>query len=333
MAAPVPAAFSSPDAQFSTPKMSGYILRRIFISIPVVLIVAVLTFSITYIAPGNAAYAIAGENATPEDIEHITQQMGLDKPFVVQFGNWSGGILRGDFGRSLFTGHQVTELIGNRMEPTISLTVLGLLLSVLIGIPLGVVAGWKAHTLIDRVIMFFSVLGFSVPAFWLGFMLILMFAVGLRWFPAIGFVSLTDSVPGFFKSMALPSLSIAVSGAAIVARMTRSSMLEILNEDYIRTARAKGLTDRIILQRHSLKAASLPVATVVGLLLAGLLTGVVVTEKVFTIPGLGRLAADAVVNRDIPVLQAVVVVMGGIIVVTNLLTDVIYAYLDPRVRF
>ena len=313
--------------------MSGYILRRIFISIPVVLIVAVLTFSITYIAPGNAAYAIAGENATPEDIEYITQQMGLEKPFVVQFGNWFGGILQGDFGRSLFTGHQVTELIGNRMEPTISLTVLGLLLSVLIGIPLGVVAGWKAHTLIDRVIMFFSVLGFSVPAFWLGFMLILMFAVSLRWFPAIGFVSLTDSVPGFFKSMALPSLSIAVSGAAIVARMTRSSMLEILNEDYIRTARAKGLTDRIILQRHSLKAASLPVATVVGLLLAGLLTGVVVTEKVFTIPGLGRLAADAVVNRDIPVLQAVVVVMGGIIVITNLLTDVIYAYLDPRVRF
>ena len=313
--------------------MSGYILRRIFVSIPVVLIVAILTFSITYIAPGNAAYAIAGEDATPEDIEHITKTMGLDKPFIVQFGKWSSGILRGDFGRSLFTGHRVTELIGNRMEPTISLTILGLVLSVLIGIPMGVVAGWKAHTWIDRVIMFFSVLGFSVPAFWLGFMLILSFAVGLRWFPAIGYVSVLESVPGFFRSMTLPALSIAVSGAAIIARMTRSSMLEILNEDYIRTARAKGLTDRIILQRHSLKAASLPVATVVGLLLAGLLTGVVVTEKVFTIPGLGRLAADAVVNRDIPVLQAVVMVMGGIIVFVNLFTDVIYAYLDPRVRY
>ncbi len=313
--------------------MSGYIIRRVLVSIPVVLIVAILTFSITYIAPGNAAFAIAGEEATPEDIEHITRELGLDRPFVVQFGSWFGGIMRGDFGRSLFSGHTVTELIANRIEPTVSLTVFGLLLSLLIGLPMGVLAGWKAHTWIDRVIMFFSVLGFSVPAFWLGFMLILMFAVGLRWFPAIGYVSIFDSVPSFLRSMTLPALSVAVSGAAIIARMTRSSMLEVLNEDYIRTARAKGLLESAILFRHSLKAASLPVATVVGLLLAGLLTGVVVTETVFTIPGLGRQAAEAMVRRDIPVLQAVVLVMGAVIVFTNLATDVIYAWLDPRVRY
>ena len=313
--------------------MISYILRRTLVSIPVVLVVAILTFSITYIAPGNAAFAIAGDEATPEDIEQITEELGLNRPFLVQFGSWFGGIFRGDFGRSLFSGHTVTELISNRIEPTVTLTILGLLLSLLIGLPMGVVAGWKAHSWLDRVIMFLSVLGFSVPAFWLGFMLILMFAVGLRWFPAIGYVSVFDSIPLFFRSMTLPALSVAVSGAAIIARMTRSSMLEVLNEDYIRTARAKGLLEKAILFRHSLKAAALPVATIVGLLLAGLLTGVVVTETVFTIPGLGRLAADAVVRRDIPVLQAVVLVMGGVIVFTNLATDVVYAWLDPRVRY
>ncbi len=313
--------------------MISYIFRRTLVSIPVVLVVAILTFSITYIAPGNAAFAIAGDEATPEDIEQITEELGLNRPFLVQFGSWFGGIFRGDFGRSLFSGHTVTELISNRIEPTVTLTILGLLLSLLIGLPMGVVAGWKAHSWLDRVIMFLSVLGFSVPAFWLGFMLILMFAVGLRWFPAIGYVSVFDSIPLFFRSMTLPALSVAVSGAAIIARMTRSSMLEVLNEDYIRTARAKGLLEKAILFRHSLKAAALPVATIVGLLLAGLLTGVVVTETVFTIPGLGRLAADAVVRRDIPVLQAVVLVMGGVIVFTNLATDVVYAWLDPRVRY
>jgi peptide/nickel transport system permease protein len=313
--------------------MTGYIVRRILISIPVIFIVAIMTFSITFLAPGDAAYAIAGEEATAEDIERITELMGLDRPFIVQFWSWFGGVLKGDFGRSLFTGHKVTELLANRVEPTISLTMMGLVLSVLIGVPLGAVAGWKANTWIDRVIMFFAVFGFSVPAFSLGFILILVFAVGLGWFPAIGYVSFLESVPGFFKSMTLPALSIAVGGAAIIARMTRSSMLEIMNEDYIRTARAKGLQEKLILRRHALRAASLPVATVVGLLLAGLLTGVVVTETVFTIPGLGRLAALAVFRRDIPVLQAVVLVLGAVTVFANLVTDIVYAYLDPRVRF
>lgn len=313
--------------------MTGYIVRRILSSIPVILVIAIMTFSITFIAPGDAAYAIAGEEATDEDIEYITELMGLDRPFLVQFGSWFGRVFKGDFGRSLFTGHNVTELLANRVEPTVSLTIMGLVLSVLIGVPLGAVAGWQAHTWIDRMIMFFSVLGFSVPAFSLGFILILVFAVGLGWFPAIGYVSIFESIPGFFKSMTLPALSIAVGGAAIIARMTRSSMLEVLNEDYIRTARAKGLREKLILRRHALRAASLPVATVVGLLLAGLLTGVVVTETVFTIPGLGRLAALAVFRRDIPVLQAVVLVLGAVTVFANLVTDIVYAYLDPRVRF
>ncbi len=313
--------------------MIGYIARRILVSIPVIFIVAIITFYITYHVPGNAAYDIAGEQASPEDIERLIVELGLDRPYSVQFGEWFGRVLTGNLGRSLFTGHTVTELIALRIEPTLSLTITGLLLSILIGMPLGVVAGWKPHTWVDRAVMFVSVLGFSVPAFWLGFLLILLFAVNLGWLPAIGYVSIFDSVTGFAKSMVLPSISVAVSGAAIIARMTRSSMLEVLNEDYIRAARSKGLTDRVILRRHALKAASLPVATIVGLLLGGLLTGVVVTETVFTLPGLGRLAAEAMVRRDIPVLQGVVLVLGLVIVFANLVTDVTYAYLDPRVRY
>ncbi|MDA1056066.1 MAG: ABC transporter permease [Planctomycetota bacterium] len=313
--------------------MTGYIIRRTLGSIPVVLVVAILTFSILQLAPGDAAGVIAGDEASAEEVERIRESLGLDRPFVVQFSVWAGRAAKGDLGRSLFTGHRVTTLIAARVEPTLSLTVLGLMLSVLIGVPIGGIAAWRANSGIDRTIMFASVAGFSIPGFWLGSLLIIFFAVKLGWLPAIGFVSITDDVPGFFRSMILPAASIAVSGAAIVARMTRSSMLEVLNEDYIRTARAKGLSEIAVVGRHALKAASLPVVTVIGLLLAGLLTGVVVTETVFTIPGLGRLAADAVIRRDIPVVQGVVFVIGMVVVTANLVTDITYAYLDPRIKY
>lgn len=313
--------------------MQAYIVRRILVSIPVIAIVAVFTFSIIFIAPGDAAFLIAGEEATPEQVDRIRTELGLDKPFIVQFGVWVGGILRGDFGQSLFSGHNVTELYLDRLPATISLTVFGFILTVIIGIPLGVVAGWKAHTIIDRAVMFFAVLGFSVPSFWLGFMFIWQFAINWQIFPSIGYTGITESVPGFFRSMTLPSLALAISTSALVARMTRSSMLEVLGEDYVRTARAKGLGERVVLIRHALKAASLPVITIMGLLLAGLFTGVVVTETVFTLPGVGRLMAEAVLRRDVPLIQMVILTFGIAYVVLNLLTDITYAYFDPRVRY
>jgi peptide/nickel transport system permease protein len=303
------------------------------VSVPVVILVAIFTFSIIFIAPGDAAFIIAGEEATPEQVERIRTELGLDKPFLVQFGSWLSSMATGDFGQSLFSGHKVTELFLNRLPATLSLTLFGFVLTVVIGVPLGIVAGWKAHTKVDRAVMIFAVLGFSIPGFWLGFMLIWQFSVNLHWFPSIGYTGITESVPGFFRSMTLPSLAIAAATSALVARMTRSSMLEVLGEDYVRTARAKGLGERIVLIRHALKAASLPVITIMGLLLAGLLTGVVVTETVFTLPGLGRLLAEAVVRRDVPVIQAVILSFGVIYVFVNLLTDIAYAYLDPRVRY
>ena len=313
--------------------MQGYIARRILTSIPVVILVAILTFSILFVAPGDAAFIIAGEEATPQQVERIRQELGLDKPYVTQFGVWIAGVVRGDLGRSLFSGHQVTDLYLNRLPATLSLTIFGFILTILIGVPLGILASWKAHTLIDRAVMAAAVLGFSIPGFWLGFMLIWQFSVNLHWFPAIGYVGITESIPGFFRSMTLPSLALAASTSALVARMTRSSMLDVLGEDYIRTARAKGLSEQIVLVRHALKAASLPVITIMGLLFAGLLTGVVVTETVFTLPGVGRLMAEAVIRRDIPVIQAVIITFGVVYVIINLITDITYAYLDPRVRY
>lgn len=313
--------------------MQGYIARRVVASIPVVILVAILTFSILFVAPGDAAFIIAGEEATPEQVDRIRQELGLDRPFVTQFGVWIGGVLKGDLGRSLFSGHDVTDLYLNRLPATLSLTIFGFILTMLIGVPLGILASWKAHSIIDRAVMTAAVLGFSIPGFWLGFMLIWQFSVNLQWFPAIGYTGITESVPGFFRSMTLPSLALAASTSALVARMTRSSMLDVLGEDYIRTARAKGLSEQIVLVRHALKAASLPVITIMGLLFAGLLTGVVVTETVFTLPGVGRLMAEAVVRRDIPVIQAVIITFGVVYVIINLITDITYAYLDPRVRY
>ncbi len=313
--------------------MQTYILRRLLASIPVVAIVAVVSFSIIHVVPGDAAHAIAGDDASPEEIEEIRRAMGLDRPFLVQFGSWLGKIFQGDMGTSLFYRQSIGRLLLDSLEPTLSLAFFALFIALSLGIPLGILAGWKGHTLVDRAVMVFSVLGFSIPNFWLGFMFIWAFAVNLSWFPAIGFTSALDDFPKFLRSMALPSLTVGMSGCALIARMTRSSMLEVLGEDYIRTARSKGLREVVVLFRHAFKAASLPVVTLVGLMIAGLITGVVVTETVFTIPGIGRLIITAVERRDLPIIQAVMVLLGMKYIVFNLLTDLAYAYLDPRVRY
>jgi peptide/nickel transport system permease protein len=313
--------------------MQVYVARRLLASIPVLVFVAVATFSLVHIVPGDAAHIIAGDDATPQQLEEVRRTLGLDRPFIAQFASWINKVFHGDLGTSFFSGRSIGSLVRDRLEPTLSLAISGLLMSVLIGIPLGVLAGWKANTVIDRVVMVFVVLGFSIPGFWLGFMLIWGLGVNVHWFPVIGFTSIFDSFPGFLHSIFLPAFNMAIHAAALIARMTRSSMLEVLSEDYIRTARAKGLHERSVLFRHALKAASLPVVTIIGLMIAGLLTGVVVTETVFTIPGMGRLIVEAVARRDLPIIQAVMILVGTIYVFINLLTDLAYAYLDPRVRY
>ena len=312
--------------------MTAYIIKRVLAVIPILIFVGVLTFSLVHIAPGDAANIMAGDYAGPDDVKLIRKELGLDKPVTTQFVEWVGRTLRGDLGRSIYSGKSVSELVTARLGPTISLTVLGGLFAVLIGIPLGVYAAWKAGSRWDRAIQIFAALGISIPGFWLGFIMILAFAVFLRWFPVIGYVSPAESVTGWIRSITLPVSLLAIGGSSVIVRMTRASILEVLREDYIRTARAKGLANRAVLFRHALRAGAIPIITVIGALAGALITGVVVTETVFTIPGLGRLVAETVKNRDFPVVQSMLMLLASLYVFINLMVDLAYVFFDPRVR-
>lgn len=313
--------------------MSRYVAQRVLAAVPVLLIVAVIVFSLIHITPGDPATLMAGDQALPEQIDRIKAKLGLDKPLPQQLGIYFMDILRGDLGESVFSRFPVTTLIGQRLEPTLSITAMALTLAIAIGIPMGVLAAWKANTAVDRLVMVFAVLGFAIPGFWLGFNMIWVFAVKLRWFPAYGYVPISEGVLPWLMSITMPSVTVAFVSAALIARMTRSNMLEALREDYIRTARAKGLREFVVLMRHALKNASLPIITIIGLSLAGLVSGLVVTETVFAIPGVGRLLVDAVLRRDYPVVQGVILITAGMYVFVNLAVDLTYAYLDPKVRY
>ncbi|MCH2531150.1 MAG: ABC transporter permease [Dehalococcoidia bacterium] len=312
--------------------MTAYINKRVLAVIPILIFVGIATFSLVHIAPGDAANIMAGDYAGPDDVKLIRAELGLDKPVTTQFWEWAGRTLRGDLGKSIYSGRTVAELVGQRLEPTISLTIVGGTLAVLLGIPMGVFAAWRAGSRWDRGIQIFAALGISVPGFWLGFILILAFAVYLRWFPVIGYVSVTEDLFGWLKSITLPVSLLAISGSSVIIRMTRGSILEVLREDYIRTARAKGLANKPVLFRHALRAGAIPIITVIGTLAGALITGVVVTETVFTIPGLGRLVAETVQNRDFPVVQSMLMLLASFYVFINLMVDLAYVFFDPRVR-
>lgn len=312
--------------------MSGYILQRILAAIPVMGFVALIVFLLLRLS-GDPAASLAGDAATPEQIERIRDQLGLNDPLFVQFFRWIGELLRGDFGTSLLSNTPVTTMIAQRMEPTISLALTTITLSVLIAVPLGVLAAWKQGTLIDRFVMLVSVVGFSVPIFVIGYLMISFFAMELRWFPVQGFRSIDRGLQAFAERITLPTLTLTLLYVALIARITRTSMLEILNDDYIRTARAKGLPEWKVLLRHALRNCSVPIITIIGIGFALIISGVVVTETVFNLPGLGRLTVDAVLARDYPVIQAVILLSSLIYVVINLLIDIAYVLLDPRIRY
>ena len=313
--------------------MRAYIGRRLLLVIPTILVVAIFTFGLLQITPGDPAALLAGEEETAEDIEKIRRSLGLDKPVSQQFVEWIAKLARGDLGTSIRSGKPVTGIIIGRLEPTIALTILTEIVAVSVAIPLGVLAAWKANTWIDRTVMGFSVLGFSIPVFWLGFLLIWVFALTLQWLPAGGYERIFNGFWPFAERMILPTVSAALVIMALVARITRASVIEVLQEDYVRTARAKGLGERLVLWRHTLKNASLPIVTIIGLGFAALLTGVVVVEVVFAVPGLGRLLQDAIKARDYPIIQGLIIVLSAIYILVNLAVDVIYAYLDPRIRY
>ncbi|WP_160123395.1 ABC transporter permease [Rhodovarius lipocyclicus] len=313
--------------------MWAYILRRIVATIPVMAIVALFVFSLLYIAPGDPAAVIAGDQATPDDVERIRASLGLDRPFLVRFGEWGFRIIQGDLGVSIFTNLPVVTMIKQRIEPTLSLMVVTLCLALAIAIPMGVVAAWKQGTTIDRFVMGFAVLGFSVPVFVVGYLLAYVFALELDWLPVQGYTPLSEGVPYWLENLILPAVALGGVYIALIARITRASMLEVLSQDYIRTARAKGAGQVSILFMHALKNAAVPIVTVVGIGFAGLIGGAVVTESVFAIPGLGRLTVDAILRRDYPVIQGVVLLFSFMYVIVNLAIDILYTVFDPRIRY
>jgi len=312
--------------------MLSYIARRILATIPVVSVVAVFAFLLLRIA-GDPAAIIAGDSATTQQVAEIRVRLGLERPIVEQFVIWIGRVVRGDFGESFFFKKQVAELIKERLEPTAALAVCTLILAVLIAVPLGVLAAAKRGTWIDRGVMGFSVLGFSVPVFVIGYALIYLFAIELSWLPVQGYQRLAEGFWGFLERLILPSVTLAVIYVALIARITRTSVLEVMGTDHVRTARAKGLGEGAVLLRHVLRNAAVPIVTVIGLGVALLIGGVVVTESVFAIPGLGRLTVDAVLARDYPTVQAVVLLFSAVYVLINLLVDLTYTFLDPRIRY
>ena len=290
--------------------MFFYILKRILATIPVMVIVAIFVFLLLRLTPGDPAAILAGDAATPAQLERIRDSLGLNDPLLVQFGTWMGQLLRGDLGTSLLSNTSVAGMIGDRLGPTLNIALMTIVISVALAVPMGVIAAWRHRSWVDFLVMSFSVLGFSVPVFVIGYILIQIFAIDLKWVPVQGYKSPTDGIGPFFSRAILPSLTLATIYIALIARMTRASMLEVLGEDYIRTARAKGVRENVVLFRH-----------------------VVVTESVFNIPGIGRLTVDAILARDYPVIQAMILLTAGIYVTVNLLIDISYSFFDPRIRY
>lgn len=313
--------------------MARYIVRRLIATIPVTAVVAVVVFLLLRLTAGDPAAIIAGDSATAQDVAAIRARLGLDRPIPEQFVIWIGRVVRGDLGESFFFKKPVATLIAERVEPTLALATCTMLLAVAMAVPLGVLAAWKRGTWLDRTVMGFSVLGFSVPVFVIGYALIYLFAIHLGWLPVQGYQRLADGLGGFLERLILPSVTLAVIYVALIARITRASVLEVLEADHVRTARAKGLGELPVLLRHVLRNAAVPIVTVIGLGVALLIGGVVVTESVYAIPGLGRLTVDAVLARDYPTVQAVILVFSAVYVVINLLVDLTYTFLDPRIRY
>lgn len=313
--------------------MWAYIIRRVLATIPVMAVVALFVFSLLYLAPGDPAAVIAGDQASPDDVERIRASLGLDRPYLVRFGEWVFNIMRGDLGTSIFTNLPVGHMIMQRVEPTLSLMVVTLVLSVSIAVPMGVVAAWKQGTHADRAVMAFAVLGFSVPVFVVGYVLAYVFALELDWLPVQGYTPLSEGLWPWFQNLILPAIALGTVYIALIARITRATMLEVLSQDYIRTARAKGVGERAVLFLHALKNAAVPIVTVIGIGIALLIGGAVVTESVFAIPGLGRLTVDAILRRDYPVIQGVVLLFSFVYVLVNLVIDLLYTLFDPRIRY
>lgn len=313
--------------------MTAYVLRRMISTIAVMAMVGIFVFLLLRLAPGDPAAIIAGDMATPQMIAGIREQLGLNDPLPIQFVHWALNTLGGNFGISIFTGRPVLELIAQRLEPTISLAILTMIVSVTFGVSFGVLAAWRTGGLVDRILTAFATLGFSVPVFVIGFFLIYFLSIKMHWLPVQGYQPLEQGGGPWLVRLILPTLTLSIPYIAFIARIARASMLEVLSEDYMRTAAAKGASSYAMLFHHALKNAGVPILTVIGLSFAHLVSGVVITETVFNVPGVGRLVVDAINSRDYPIIQGVLILASGIYVLVNLAVDLAYTLIDPRIRY
>jgi peptide/nickel transport system permease protein len=311
----------------------AYVVRRLGATIVVMAVVAFVVFSLLYLTPGDPAAILAGDAATDDDIKRIREKLGLDEPFLVRFAGWVWALLHGDLGTSIFTNLPVTHLIAQRIEPTAALTLCTLVVAVAVAVPLGVISAARAGSWIDRAVMAFSVLGFSLPVFVLAYILIFTFSIELDWLPVQGYKPIADGVWEWFRHLILPSTALGTVYIALIARITRASMLDVLAQDYIRTAQAKGLSSKAVLTGHALKNAAVPIMTVIGIGIALLIGGAIVTETVFALPGIGRLTVDAILRRDYPIIQGVILMFSALYVLINLAVDLSYMFFDPRIRY
>jgi len=313
--------------------MLAFLARRLLATLPVLLVVSVIVFLMLRLTPGDPAAVLAGDAASTEHIEQIREQLGLNRPVPVQYVVWLGHLLSGDLGQSYYYKTEVTTLIGQRLEPTLSLAALTLVIAVALAVPLGVIAAWRHGGWLDRTLMAFSVLGFSIPVFVLAYLLIWFVSLELGWLPVQGYKRIAEGLGPWLRHLLLPAITLSIIYVALIARVTRASVLDTLGEDYIRTARAKGLPEPKVLLRHALANAAVPIVTVIGIGIALLIGGVVVTESVYAIPGLGRLTVDAVLARDFPTIQGVILFFSLVYVLVNLLVDMSYVFFDPRIRY
>jgi peptide/nickel transport system permease protein len=313
--------------------MLAYVVQRLISTMAVVATVGVFVFLLLHLSPGDPAAIIAGDNATSEQIDGIRTKLGLDDPLPVQFVRWAGHVLTGDLGVSIFSNEPVLKLIGQRLEPTISLALTTLLVAVTLAVTFGVIAAWKAGSLVDRLLMVVSVVGFSVPVFVVGYLLIYVFAITLKWLPVQGYNPIAEGIGPWARNLVLPSIALGLAYVALIARITRATMMEVLEEDYIRTANAKGAATTSVLLKHALRNAGVPIVTIIGIGVALLISGVVITETVFNIPGVGRLVVDAIAKRDYPIIQGAILIIAAVYAVINLVVDLSYVILDPRIRY
>jgi peptide/nickel transport system permease protein len=312
--------------------MARLLLTRLGLLVPVWVLVSVITFLLLHLVPGDPASVMLGAEATEESLQRVRERLGLDRPLPVQFAAWFGRVLRGDLGESYFLSRPVLDALLEPLPTTLTLASLALIIAMLIGIPAGIVAATRRNSLVDLSGMAVSLLGVSFPNFWIGLLLIFLFAVTLRWLPAGGYVPLGEDPLRSLQSLAMPAFSLGFAQAALLARITRSTMLEVLGQDYLRSARAKGVRERAVIVKHALRNTLIPVVTTIGVIVTILLSGSVVIETVFTLPGVGRLVVAAVKRRDYPVVQGAILLVSTIAVVVNLAVDLIYAVADPRLR-